>query len=54
MEQIARVKASGMSAEMKAQQLQALNAQALQIQAQIAQVMAQQARAMKGGVSATA
>ncbi|MCY1302588.1 hypothetical protein D9M68_482500 [compost metagenome] len=54
MEQIARVKASGMSAEMKAQQLQALNAQALQIQGQIAQVMAQQARAMQGGVSATA
>ena len=54
MEQIARVKASGLSAEMKAQQVQALNAQALQVQGQISQVMAQQARAMRGGVSATA
>jgi hypothetical protein len=43
-----------MSAEMKAQQLQALNAQAAQIQGQIAQVMAQQARAQQGGVSTTA
>ncbi|MGY6272040.1 FlxA-like family protein [Achromobacter denitrificans] len=54
MDQIAKVKASGMSAEMKAQQILALNAQALQIQGQITQVMAQQARAAQGGVSATA
>ncbi|MGE8611767.1 MAG: FlxA-like family protein [Achromobacter veterisilvae] len=54
MDQIAKVRASGMSAEMKAQQLQALNAQAVQIQGQIAQVMAQQARAQQGGVSTTA
>lgn len=54
MDQIAKVKASGMSDEVKAQQLLALNAQALQIQGQISQVMAQQARAAKGGVSATA
>ncbi|QVQ26782.1 FlxA-like family protein [Achromobacter deleyi] len=55
MDQIAKVKASGMSAEMKAQQVLALNAQAVQIQGQIAQVMAQQARAGQGGgVSATA
>lgn len=49
MDQIAKVKSSGMSAEMKAQQLQALNAQAVQIQGQIAQVMAQQAKAAQGG-----
>ena len=54
MDQIAKVKASGMSDEMKAQQLLALNGQAVQIQGQIAQVMAQQARAAKGGVSTTA
>lgn len=54
MDQIAKVKASGMSAEMKAQQVMALNAQAVQIQGQIAQVLAQQARAAQGGVSATA
>ncbi|MFD4841163.1 FlxA-like family protein [Achromobacter sp. NPDC058515] len=55
MDQIAKVKASGMPAEMKAQQVLALNAQAVQIQGQIAQVMAQQARASQGGgVSATA
>ena len=54
MDQIAKVKASGMSEEMKAQQLLALNAQAVQIQDQIAQVMVQQARAAKGGVSTTA
>lgn len=53
-DQIAKVKASGMSAEMKAQQVLALNAQAVQIQGQIAQLMAQQARAAQGGVSATA
>lgn len=51
MDQIAKVKASGMSAEMQAQQLMALNAQAVQIQGQIAQVMAQQARAAGGGAS---
>jgi len=55
MDQIARIKASGMSDEMKAQQLVALNAQAVQIQNQIAQVLAQQARAaQRNGVSATA
>lgn len=54
MDMIAKVKASGMSEEMKAQQLLALNAQAVQIQDQIAQVMVQQARAAKGGVSTTA
>ncbi|MFF7396129.1 FlxA-like family protein [Achromobacter sp. NPDC008082] len=55
MEQIARIKASGMSDEMKAQQLVALNAQAVQIQNQISQVLAQQARdAQRNGVSATA
>lgn len=59
MDQIAKVKASGMSDEMKAQQLMALNAQAVQIQGQIAQVMAQQAQAAQssggsGGVSTTA
>ncbi|CAB3708078.1 FlxA-like family protein [Achromobacter pestifer] len=54
MDQIAKVKASGMSDEMKAQQLLALNAQALQIQGQISQVMQQQARAAQGGVSTTA
>ncbi|MBB1596854.1 FlxA-like family protein [Achromobacter sp. UMC46] len=56
MDQIAKVKASGMSDEMKAQQLMALNAQAVQIQGQIAQVMAQQARASQSGgsVSTTA
>jgi hypothetical protein len=54
MDMIAKVKASGMSEEMKAQQLLALNAQAVQIQGQIAQVMAQQARAAQGGVSTTA
>lgn len=55
MDQIAKVRASGMSDEMKAQQLLALNAQAVQIQGQIAQVMAQQARAAQGGgVSTTA
>ncbi|CAB3873661.1 FlxA-like family protein [Achromobacter animicus] len=61
MDQIAKVQASGMSAEMKAQQVMALNAQAVQIQGQIAQVLAMQARAAQssggsqgGGVSATA
>lgn len=55
MDQIAKVKASGMSDEMKAQQLLALNAQAVQIQGQIAQVMSQQARAAKSsGISTTA
>lgn len=54
MDQIAKVKASGMSDEMKAQQLLALNAQAVQIQGQISQVMQQQARAAQGGVSTTA
>ena len=54
MDQIAKVKASGMPAEMKAQQLMALNAQAMQIQQQITEVMEQQARAMQGGVSARA
>lgn len=54
MDQIAKVKASGMSAEMKAQQVVALNAQAVQIQGQIAQVIAQQARAAQGGVSTSA
>ncbi|WP_447921278.1 FlxA-like family protein [Achromobacter aegrifaciens] len=54
MDQIAKVQASGMSAEMKAQQLMALNAQAMQIQQQITEVMDQQARAMQGGVSARA
>lgn len=60
MDQIAKVKASGMSEEMKAQQLVSLSAQAVQIQGQIAQVLAQQARAaqqngVSGGiVSATA
>ena len=54
MDQIAKVQASGMSAEMKAQQLMALNAQAMQIQQQITEVMDQQARAMQGGVSAKA
>ena len=54
MDQIAKVKASGMPAEMKAQQLMALNAQAMQIQQQITAVMDKQARAMQGGVSATA
>lgn len=52
MDQIAKVKASGMSEEMKAQQLVSLSAQAVQIQGQIAQVLAQQARAaQKNGVS---
>lgn len=54
MDQIAKVKASGMSDEMKAQQLLALNGQAMQIQGQIAQVMSQQARASQGGISTTA
>ena len=54
MDQIAKVKASGMPAEMKAQQLMALNAQAMQIQQQITAVMEKQAQAMKRGVSATA
>ena len=54
MDQIARVKASGMSDEMKAQQMLALNTQAVQIQNQISQVLAQQARAAQGGVSTTA
>lgn len=54
MDQIAKVQASGMPAEMKAQQLMALNAQAVQIQSQITVVMERQARAMRGGVSATA
>ena len=54
MDQIARIRASGMSEEMKARQLQALNGQAMQVQGQIAQVMAQQVQAMQGGVSATA
>ncbi|MFY0480037.1 FlxA-like family protein [Achromobacter marplatensis] len=55
MDQIAKVRASGMSDEMKAQQLLALNGQAVQIQGQIAQVMAQQARAAKSsGISTTA
>ncbi|CAB5515938.1 hypothetical protein [Achromobacter anxifer] len=54
MDQIAKVQASGMSAEMKAQQLMALNAQAMQIQQQITEVMDQQAQAMRGGVSARA
>ncbi|MGS1009882.1 FlxA-like family protein [Achromobacter anxifer] len=54
MDQIAKVKASGMPAEMKAQQLMALNAQAMEIQQQITEVMDQQARAMQGGVSAKA
>ncbi|MGB3431081.1 FlxA-like family protein [Achromobacter sp.] len=54
MDQIAKVKASGMPAEMKAQQMMALNAQAMQIQQQITAVMDKQARAMQGGVSATA
>lgn len=51
MDQIAKVRASGMSAEMKAQQITALNAQAVQIQGQIAQILAQQARAAQGGSS---
>jgi len=56
MDQIAKIKASGMSDEMKAQQMMALNAQAVQIQGQITKVLAQQASAAKknGGVSATA
>ncbi|HEY9272508.1 MULTISPECIES: hypothetical protein [Achromobacter] len=54
MDQIAQVKASGMPAEMKAQQLMALNAQAMQIQQQITEVMEQQAQAMQRGVSARA
>ena len=54
MDQIAKVKASGMSAEMKAQQVMALNAQAVQIQGQISHLLAEQARAAQGGVSATA
>lgn len=55
MDQIAKVQASGMSDEMKAQQLQSLNAQAMQIQGQIQQVLIQQAKAaMTSGVSATA
>lgn len=55
MDQIAKVQASGMSDEMKAQQLQSLNAQAMQIQGQIQQVLIQQAKAaMASGVSATA
>ena len=54
MDQIAKVKASGMPAEMKAQQLMALNAQAMQIQQQITAVMEKQAQAIKRGVSATA
>ncbi|WAI85565.1 MULTISPECIES: FlxA-like family protein [Achromobacter] len=54
MDQIAKVNASGMSAEMKAQQLQALNGQAMQIQGQIVQVMVKQAQAAQGSVSTTA
>lgn len=54
MDQIAKVKASGMSAEMKAQQIMALNAQAVQIQGQIALLLAKQAQAAKAGVSAQA
>ena len=56
MDQIAKVKASGMSDEMKAQQMMALNAQAVQIQGQITKVLAEQASALKknGGVSTTA
>ncbi|KGD95288.1 hypothetical protein JL37_11450 [Achromobacter sp. RTa] len=54
MDQIAKAQASAMPAEMKAQQLMALNAQAMQIQRQITEVMDQQARAMGGGVSARA
>ncbi|AYD66134.1 hypothetical protein DVB37_21025 [Achromobacter sp. B7] len=63
MDQIAKVQASGMSDEMKAQQLQALNGQAMQIQGQIQQVLVQQAKAAMasaaagasgGGVSTTA
>ena len=54
MDQIAKVKASSMPAEIKAQQVMALNAQAVQIQGQIAHVMAQQLRAAQGGVSAKA
>lgn len=55
MDQIAKVKASGMSAEMKAQQVMALNAQAVQVQGQIAQVLAMQARAAQssGGSQGT-
>ena len=58
-----KVQASGMSDEMKAQQLQALNGQAMQIQGQIQQVLVQQAKAAMasaaagasgGGVSTTA
>ena len=55
MDQIAKVKASGMSAEMKAQQIMALNAQAVQIQGQISHLLAKQAQAAKqAGVSAQA
>lgn len=55
MDQIAKVRASGMSAEMKAQQIMALNAQAVQIQGQISQLLAKQAQAAKkAGVSASA
>jgi len=53
MDQIAKVKASGMSAEMKAQQIMALNAQTVQIQSQISQLLAKQAQAAKkAGMSA--
>ncbi|WP_332613253.1 FlxA-like family protein [Achromobacter sp. ESBL13] len=45
MDQIAKVQASGMSDEMKAQQLQALNGQAMQIQGQIQKVLVLQAKA---------
>ncbi|MGE8620589.1 MAG: FlxA-like family protein [Achromobacter spanius] len=53
MDQIAKVQASGMSDEMKAQQLQSLNAQAMQIQGQIQQVLIQQAKAAMASSGAT-
>lgn len=53
MDQIAKVQASGMSDEMKAQQLQSLNAQAMQIQGQIQQVLIQQAKAAMASAGST-
>ncbi|CAB3735834.1 FlxA-like family protein [Achromobacter piechaudii] len=52
MDQIAKVQASGMSDEMKAQQLQSLNGQAMQIQGQIQQVIIQQAKAAMAAAAA--
>jgi len=57
-QQIAKVQSSGLPAEQKAQQIQALNAQAVQIMGQIQKIMAMQAKAAAaaagGGISATA